>query len=273
MALLVETANHRLLYDTGPAYGPASDAGNRVLLPYLRGRGIHRLDGVVVSHSDTYHVGGARSVLDAVPADWLLSSLPPGHPAAKAARRHVRCAAGQRWEWDGVVFTVLHPAPTDYRRTQLKPNALSCVLRISSGDDDLLLAGDIEAAQETELVSSGMRLDAEVLLVPHHGSGTSSTVPFLQAVRPQLAIFQVGHRNRYRHPKEEVFERYRRIGVRRLRTDASGALTLRLGGGIRVTEYREAHARYWYPRAAAGAGSDAGVTIRFINDSPVLTPR
>ncbi|HYE40475.1 MAG TPA: DNA internalization-related competence protein ComEC/Rec2, partial [Ramlibacter sp.] len=142
MALLIETANHRLLYDTGPSYGPTADGGNRVLVPYLRARGINRLDGVVVSHSDSDHVGGARSVLEAVETRWLLSSLPRSHPAAKATRRHVRCAAGQRWEWDGVVFSVLHPAPHDYGRARLKPNALSCVLRISSGGDDILLAGD-----------------------------------------------------------------------------------------------------------------------------------
>ena len=277
MALLVETANYRLLYDTGPAYGPDSDGGNRVLVPYLKARGINRLDGVVVSHSDTDHVGGARSVLDAVDVRWLLSSLPRGHPAAKAARRHLRCTAGQRWEWDGVVFTVLHPAPSDYERTRLKPNALSCVLRISVGGDDILLAGDIEAAQEAALVTSGVRLDAEVLLVPHHGSGTSSTQPFLRAVAPRLAIFQVGHRNRYRHPKAEVFERYRQMGIRRLRTDASGALTLRLGGGVQASEYRTRHARYWYPEPAAPSDGGTGVTIQGIDhspdDSPVPPPR
>lgn len=273
MALLVETANHRLLYDTGPAYGPGSDAGNRVLLPYLRGRGINRLDGMLVSHSDTDHAGGARSVLDAVDTGWLLSSLPRSHPAARTARRHVRCSAGQRWEWDGVVFTVLHPAPGDYGRAGIKPNGLSCVLRISSGDDDLLLAGDIEAAQEAALVASGARIDAEVLLAPHHGSGTSSTVPFLRAVGPRLAIFQVGHRNRYRHPKAEVYERYRQMGIARLRTDAAGALALRLGGGVQASAFRTTHARYWYPRPSSNSEGDAGVTIEHVNDLRVPTPR
>ena len=125
----------------------------------------------------------------------------------------------------GVVFTVLHPSGSDYGRTQVKPNALSCVLRISSGEDDLLLAGDIEAAQEAALVASGARIDAEVLLAPHHGSGTSSTVPFLRAVGPRLALFQVGHRNRYRHPKAEVYE-HNLFVVTRMATIRQGALDI-----------------------------------------------
>lgn len=261
MALLVETHNHRLLYDTGPQYGPASDAGNRILLPYLRGRGINQLDGIVVSHSDTDHVGGAVSVLGAVQTGWLMSSLPPGHHAVAAASRHIRCAAGQRWEWDGVVFAVLHPASGARAG---KPNALSCVLRISNGGEAVLLAGDIEAAQEAELVARGAELSADVLLAPHHGSGTSSTVPFLRAVGPRLALFQVGHRNRYRHPKPEVYERYREQGIARLRTDASGAVMLRLGSGIEATGYRKLWPRYWHPRASSNSSEQASVTMPLI---------
>lgn len=261
MALLIETHGHRLLYDAGPQYGPTSDAGNRVLLPYLRGRGIHRLDGVVVSHSDTDHVGGAISVLTTVETGWLMSSLPRGHPAIAAAARHFRCAAGQRWEWDGFVFTVLHPLAG---ASAGKPNMLSCVLRISNGRDDLLLAGDIEAAQEADLLARGVQLDADVLLAPHHGSGTSSTVPFLRAVGPKLAVFQVGHRNRYRHPKPEVIERYREQGIRRLRTDESGAVILRFGGGIEATEYRKLRPRYWHPKASSNWAEQASGTMHSI---------
>ena len=269
MALLIETHHHRLLYDTGPRYGPGSDAGNRVLLPYLRGRGINRLDGVVVSHSDTDHVGGAVSVLGAVELGWLMSSLPPGHPAIGAAPRHIRCAAGQRWEWDGVVFTVLHPvggARAD------KPNALSCVLRISTGGGSLLLAGDIEAEQEAGLLARGVRLDADVLLAPHHGSGTSSTLPFLRAVGPTLALFQVGHRNRYRHPKPEVYERYREQGIGRLRTDESGAVILRFSDGFEASEYRKLRPRYWHPKASSNLLEQASVTMPSIIHSADPTP-
>jgi competence protein ComEC len=249
MALLVETERHRLLYDTGPGYAPGVDGGSRVILPYLRMRGIAALDGIVVSHADTDHTGGALAVLEGVDVDWLASSLPAGHAVVRAARRHVRCSAGQHWEWDGIVFDVLHPTPASYDDAHLKTNARSCTLRIANGRRAVLLAGDIEAAQEAALLARAPdRLRADVLLAPHHGSGTSSTLAFLQAVRPDVAIFQVGYRNRYHHPKPEVYDRYGALGVERLRTDAAGALTVDVGTDVAWDGYRAAHARYWYGR-------------------------
>jgi competence protein ComEC len=249
MALLVETGRHRLLYDTGPGYAPGADGGSRVILPYLRMRGIAALDGIVISHSDTDHTGGALAVLDGVDAGWLASSLPDGHAIVRAARRHVRCGTGQHWEWDGIAFDMLHPTPASYDDAHLKTNARSCTLRISNGRRTVLLAGDIEAAQEAALVErAGDRLRADVLLAPHHGSGTSSTPAFLQAVRPGIAIFQVGYRNRYHHPKLEVYERYGALGAQRLRTDEAGALTLDVDETVAWRSYRADHARYWYGR-------------------------
>jgi competence protein ComEC len=249
MALLVETARHRLLYDTGPAYAPGADGGSRVILPYLRMRGIATLDGIVVSHADTDHSGGALAVLEGVDAGWLASSLPADHAIVRAARRHVRCSAGQHWEWDGIAFDVLHPTPASYDDAHLKTNARSCTLRISNGRRTVLLAGDIEAAQEAALVERAPgRLRADVLLVPHHGSGTSSTLAFLQAVRPGIAVFQVGYRNRFHHPKAEVYERYGTLGAERLRTDEAGALILDVGTEVAWRSYRTEHARYWYGR-------------------------
>ena len=249
MALLVETERHRLLYDTGPAYAPGLDAGSRVILPYLRMRGIAALDGIVISHSDTDHTGGALALLEGVDAGWLASSLPADHAIVRAARHHVRCVAGQHWEWDGIAFDMLHPTPASYADAQLKTNARSCTLRISNGRRTALLAGDIEAAQEAALLERARdRVRADVLLAPHHGSGTSSTLAFLQAVRPEVAIFQVGYRNRYHHPKAEVYARYGALGIRRLRTDESGALVLEVDASVDARSYRAEHARYWYGR-------------------------
>jgi competence protein ComEC len=246
MALLIETSGHRLLYDAGPSYGPESNAGNRVILPYLRARGIGRLDGMVISHSDADHAGGALSVLDGVGVGWVLSSLRHEHPVARAARQHVQCAAGQGWTWDGVRFEMLHPLPDSYADTTLKPNARTCALKITADGKSMLLAGDIEAAQEAQLLGRDAgRLKADVLLVPHHGSGTSSTPAFLLAVRPQAAVFQVGYRNRYQHPKKDVFDRYGELDIQRLRTDQTGAVTLDFGAGIRIIGYRQARRRYW----------------------------
>jgi len=249
MALLIETQHRRLLYDTGPAYSPESDGANRVILPYLNARGINKLDAMIVSHSDNDHSGGALSILDEVDVSSVSSSLPLTHPIVERSGNHRRCEAGQDWTWDGVRFEMLHPAPMDYESTKAKPNARSCTLKVTVGTQSILLPGDIEAAQEAQLIDSDNdRLRSSVLLAPHHGSGTSSTSAFLHAVQPELALFQVGYRNRYRHPKTEVFERYGRLGIRRIRTDDSGAVSLRFGGRIDVTEYRSEHARYWYGR-------------------------
>lgn len=248
-ALLVETRHHRLLYDTGPLYSTESNGGNRVILPYLRARGIERLDGIVVSHSDVDHAGGALAIIDAVKTGWVASSLWFNHPVVKASTSHRRCVAGQSWSWDGVLFEMIHPTPESYADASLKANARSCTLRITSGGHSILLAGDIEAAQEAQLLARGAsRLRSDVLLAPHHGSGTSSTPAFLAGISPEVALFQVGYRNRYRHPKAEVIQRYEEMHIERLRTDESGAVTFRFGAKLKATQYRREHARYWHLR-------------------------
>lgn len=247
MALLVETHRHRLLYDAGPQYAPGQDAAGRILLPYLRGRGIGQLDALLVSHSDLDHAGGAQTLLKGSTVAQVYSSLPAGHPVVGSAATHTRCEAGQGWTWDGVRFEMLGPTPDSYLDAGLKANARSCVLRVSGKGGAILLAADIEAAQEAQLLQSAPeRLRADVLLAPHHGSGTSSTAAFLGAVQPAVGIFQVGHRNRYRHPKKEVYARYGELGVHRIRTDRSGAVTLGFGDTLTITEYRAQRRRYWY---------------------------
>jgi len=247
MALLVETHRHRLLYDAGPQYAPGQDAAGRILLPYLRARGIGRLDALLVSHSDLDHAGGAQTLLKGSTVAAVYSSLPQQHPVVRTAARHTRCEAGQGWRWDGVRFDMLGPAPGSYLDAGLKANARSCVLRVSGKGGAILLAADIEAAQEAQLLQSApQQLRADVLLAPHHGSGTSSTAAFLAAVQPAVGIFQVGHRNRYRHPKKEVYARYGELGVHRIRTDQSGAVTLGFGEILSIDEYRRQRRRYWY---------------------------
>ncbi len=248
-ALLIETPTRRFLYDTGPVYTPESDGGNRVILPYLKARGITRLDGMIISHSDNDHSGGALSLLAELQVDWVASSMDLTNPIVTAAGEHRRCTAGQAWAWDGIQFAMLHPTAASYDNSHWKPNARSCTLKITHGNIAMLLPGDIERAQEAELLESQAdNLQATILLAPHHGSGTSSTEAFLRAVKPELAVFQVGYRNRYHHPKQEVFDRYGSMDIHRLRSDESGAVTIQFREHVEFTEYRIDHARYWYGR-------------------------
>ncbi|WP_447743259.1 DNA internalization-related competence protein ComEC/Rec2 [Variovorax boronicumulans] len=219
-AVLVRTATHSLLYDAGPRYGLDSDAGHRVLVPLLRARG-ERLDLLLLSHRDIDHTGGAPAVLAMQPQAALLSSIEAGHPL-QALRPARRCEAGQRWTWDGVDFEVLFPYDSDYLGFT-RPNAVSCVLRIGNGRATVLLAGDIERLQEAALVSRTPGLSADVLLVPHHGSKTSSSEVFLDAVRPRIALVQAGYRSRFGHPAPEVVARYVERGVQVVDSPRCGA--------------------------------------------------
>ncbi len=250
-AVVVRTATRSLLYDAGPRHGPDSDAGQRVLVPLLRALG-ERLDQVVVSHRDSDHIGGAASVLDQHAGASLSSSIEHGHPLA-VQHRHTRCLAGQRWTWDGVTFEFLHPHPADYAVRPGKPNALSCVLRIAAAPGpartgaSALLTGDIERGQELALVRAlGPQLRADLLLVPHHGSKTSSSEAFLDAVQPRLALVQAGYRNRYGHPAPAVMARYVERGIPVAATPACGAArwSSRAPGEVRCE--REASRRYWH---------------------------
>jgi len=245
-AVLVRTRGHVLLFDAGPQYSRESDAGQRVLVPLLRARGDTPIDLLVLSHRDADHVGGARAVLGAVGAEALSSSLDPGHPLTALATRTSRCEAGQRWRWDGVEFAVLRPAAADYDRN-LKPNALSCVLRVAGSSRSVLLTGDIEREQEALLAAEiGAGLGSDVLIVPHHGSKTSSSSVFLDAVRPEVAVVQAGYRNRFGHPAAEVLARYRERGIRIVASPACGAWQWRADGepGVARCE-RDAARRYW----------------------------
>jgi competence protein ComEC len=250
-AVLVRTATHALLYDAGPRFSSDSDAGDRVLVPLLRALG-ERLDLLLLSHRDADHVGGAASVLAMQPQAALVSSMEADHELQQL-RVGTRCATGQRWQWDGVDFEMLHPDPSAYD-APAKPNTLSCVLRISAaaksgavGAPSALLVGDIEVLQEQSLLRRG-GIQSDVLLMPHHGSKTSSSGSFLDAVQPRLALAQAGYRNRFNHPAPEVLVRYRERGIVVLQSAHCGAATWRSVQPGEWTCQREAVMRYWHHR-------------------------
>ncbi len=256
-SVVVRTRAHVLVYDAGPRYARASDAGQRIVLPVLRALGTERIDRLVLSHRDSDHVGGARALLDALPVDELASSLEAGHPLLGPGRlpppRMTRCARGQTWSWDGVRFDVLWPRAADYDRVATpKPNALSCVVRVSGGGRSALLVGDIEREQEGALVAAGARgLRSDVLMAPHHGSRTSSTDAFLDAVGPATAVFQAGYRSRFGHPAPDVLERYRARGIAIVASPSCGAWSWSRDGTGGPCQ-RDAARRYWHHRTAPG---------------------
>jgi competence protein ComEC len=241
LATVIRSREHTMIYDPGPLYSAESDAGQRVVVPYLRALGINRVDLMMVTHRDTDHSGGAASVLAALPVGEVRSSLRgfAGEP----------CLAGERWSWEGVDFAVLHPTAADYARAG-KSNHLSCVLRVEAGGHSILLTSDIEASDEAALLEKAPgQLAADVLLVPHHGSKTSSTPAFLQAVGARAAVIPVGYRNRFGHPKDEILARYQAADMALWRTDRDGALEISLNrGGVGISAWRKEHRRYWQGR-------------------------
>jgi len=259
MAVVIETANSVLLYDTGLRQSPSSDLGARVILPFLRGQGIRQLDALVVSHVDLDHAGGVYSVLQALPAvrsyasfsldAWLtrearLLAAAAGKVPARPVEM-LRCEAGRSWQWDGVSFEFLHPPVGHSGRGG---NADSCVLRVRGLYHTALLTGDIGVAQE-RMLASLYDLRADVVLMPHHGSRSSSSETLVRATQARHAIAQMGYGNRYGHPAADVVKRWERAGAWVWRSDADGAITvLSDSQGLQVQARRETHARYWQAR-------------------------
>lgn len=240
LAVVVRTAHHALLYDTGPSYASGEDAGARVVAPFLFGQGVARLDGLIVSHDDSDHSGGTRAVLASHGPAWFLSS------AALAGARP--CTAGQSWQWDGVRFEIVHPPARYYGQPGFPDNDLSCVLRVVGPAGSALLTGDIGRLGELSLMElAGGRLPSDVVVVPHHGSGGSSMSEWVARVAPRVALFSVGWHNRFGHPAPAVLARYRAARAERWRTDADGAVHLEMGGpGLAVTGARVSQRRYWH---------------------------
>ncbi|MCX7162470.1 MAG: DNA internalization-related competence protein ComEC/Rec2 [Rhodocyclales bacterium] len=247
LAIHVQTATHDLLFDAGPAFSADADSGNRIIAPYLRAMGVRRLDTLLISHADKDHEGGAASVLAALPVAVLKSSLPFEHPLSAQPVPQQPCIDGDKWDWDGVRFHILHPGPEPLSR---KTNDLSCVLRVTAGGRSVLLTADIEAVSEIALLARHPSdLAAAAMIAPHQGSRTSSTPGFIAAVAARDVIFPVGYRNRFGHPREDVVARYVASGACLHRTDADGAVRLNLtGSGIMFRHEREQRRRYWHSR-------------------------
>jgi competence protein ComEC len=241
LSAVVQTENHTLVFDTGPAFGNF-DTGAAVVVPYLRYQGIKQLDMLMISHADNDHIGGASAVLSSYPTKQILSSDPDKLAGSEF------CRDGQSWQWDQVRFDVLHP---DKDQTGSR-NDLSCVLKISGPYGTVLLTGDIERKAEIKLIRQyEQQLKADILIAPHHGSRSSSSTTFIRQVSPRYVLFASGHQNRYNFPSEEVVYRYQDIGSKTFQTGKQGALSIKLDQQIDLMPigWREQHRRIWMRNA------------------------
>lgn len=245
LATVIQTARHVLVFDTGARFSDQFDMGSAVVGPFLRAEGISRIDTLLVSHGDNDHIGGAESLLRAFPVTRTYSSAPDAleYPAVTT------CLSGQGWRWDEVVFEILSPPLA----SGFGENDRSCVLRVSAKHGSVLLSGDIERRAETWLVGRyGNALASDVLVVPHHGSDTSSTVAFVEVVRPRFAVIPAGYRNRFGFPKRVVVARYRNVDSAVVSTGDTGAIRIDVGDDppLRLHAYRRSNGKFW------NAGSD-----------------
>ncbi len=247
LSVVIETRRHTLVYDAGPSFRTGSDTGQLVVVPFLKSRGIRAVDRVVVSHDDDDHKGGAGSVLGLMHARTLI--LGPSLRAntlndIDAQLTRDTCRRGEAWTWNGVGFRWIHPGDVKYERD----NDSSCVLLVNAGEHAVLVTGDIEAEAEGELVRAGVLAPVDIVVVPHHGSRTSSTQDFVAASRPRWAVYAVGYRNRWNFPVRRVVERWEQAGAQGVRTSDGGAITFELVPGralARPIEWRREHPRPW----------------------------
>lgn len=239
LASVVQTQHHVLVFDTGAKYSANFNLGAAVVVPFLHSQGIGNLSLLMISHGDNDHIGGAESVLQAYPGTPVLTSVPERfHTAAHY------CLAGEHWHWDGVNFLVLSPSSSDLGQD----NNSSCVLKVSADGKSVLLTGDIEKPAEHYLLQHQRQyLAATVIVAPHHGSKTSSSLAFVNATHPQWVLYPVGYLNKYHFPSSVVVVRYDKIGAQPLRTDNAGAITLwlRENKSIKPIAYRLSQPRFW----------------------------
>lgn len=234
LAVVVERRGKAVIYDTGNRWD-GGDMATREILPYLRWRGV-KLEHLILSHSHLDHAGGMDTLLRAYPG------LPVYSPLAR--NDHRPCVRGERWQWRGLTFTALWPP----RRVERAENNDSCVLRIDDGKHRVLLTGDIEAKAELQLVVEQREaLAAELLQIPHHGSKTSSSPPFLRAVNPRQAISSSSRYNAWRLPSAAVVRRYRQHGYPWSDTARSGQISARFfNDRWEIRRFREQISPRWY---------------------------
>lgn len=225
LSVVVRTANHTLIYDTGAKFSASYDMGSAVVVPFLQSEHIQQVNAVIISHGDNDHIGGLQSVLKRYPVKRILTSVPRRINGAKT------CLAGQHWIWDGVKFTMLYP---NKKHLNLDNNS-SCVLRITVGSKHILLTGDIERLAEEYLVKhNANQLPADIIVAPHHGSKTSSTNDFINLIDPHFVVFPTGYLNKFYFPSLSVIKRYQGLGAELYNTASDGAVFFSITSGQKI---------------------------------------
>ncbi len=235
LANVVRTQNHTLLFDTGSDYPSGFNMGDAVVIPYLRSKQIQYLDKIIISHGDNDHIGGLNSVLKAFNVLEIHTSVPN-----KIQATTTLCKKGRHWIWDDVLFEILNSDDN------FKDNNASCVLKISTHSHSVLLSSDIEKKAEKYLISTQKdKLPSNILISPHHGSKTSSSDEFLEALSPKWVVVSSGYKNRFNHPAKVVVNRYKNHNINILNTSCSGQIEIFLGKDIVINQYRRDYARYY----------------------------
>lgn len=255
-AISIQTQNHLLIYDAGPAFNPRADSARRVVLPWMAAHGYRQADMFMLSHDDADHSGGAPLLIQKAPPIQFTSSINKQHHLNLLAHTQksdtANCHTLKSWTWDGVTFTPIGlDMPEHSPKKLLAKNNQSCVLKVSNLNHSVLLTGDIEAISEMTLLAQhgAESLKSRVLVVPHHGSKTSSSLPFLQAVRPEYALIQAGWKNQFGHPHKAVIERYETMGVQWFNTAQNGAMKWKfkhLNPRPDVDNAQQQRQRYWH---------------------------
>jgi competence protein ComEC len=246
LAVVVRTANHLLLYDAGPAFRSGRDTGELVVLPYLYAQGTQRIDMLIASHGDVDHVGGMQSVLQSLPTSQVLAGSSVQSPALSQTTFN-RCEVGQHWRWDGVDFAILHPDSHSAETASVKDNDGSCVLTIRSSYGAATIFGDVERASEAQLLAGNRIAPTEIVVVPHHGSRTSSTPALVQTLQARYALVGAGAGNRWGFPKPDVLARWQDAGATTWVTADLGAIHVVVSErGVHAPQsYRATRRRYW----------------------------
>ncbi|MCE0492854.1 DNA internalization-related competence protein ComEC/Rec2 [Vibrio sp. DNF-1] len=234
-AMILQKNGHYLLYDTGKSW-PGGSIAESVISPVLSGRGVKKLDGLIISHVDNDHAGGEQSIVKKWGPDWILSS--------RKETTDRQCIAGEQWRWQGLILKVIWPE----ERILVPRNAHSCAIRISDEDGhSVLMTGDIMKKNEWEIVSKVSPLQSTILIVPHHGSGSSSSEDFVKATHPEYAIASLARDNPWSFPKKQVVEKYHKMNAIWLDTGHTGQIHITFfSDNYQIVTMRNVKGEQWY---------------------------